>query len=152
MQVANLEAGKMYVNVHTLANASGEVRAQLANENVWVYNNIALSGANEVPAVTTTSSGKAYVTYNSVSSNFDYVLITNGLNAIGAHLHAGATGVAGPVLYSLTTPVNGSGNVTTIGSFTSVSAADAQTLKAGNTYINIHTVANADGELRGQVQ
>lgn len=150
-QVINLEAGKMYVNLHTGANANGEVRAQLANENVWVYNNITLSGANEVPAVTASSSGKAYVTYNSVSSSLDYVLITNALTATAAHLHSGATGSAGAVLYSLTTPVAGAGSVTTTGTVT-VSATDAQTLKAGNTYINIHTAANANGELRGQVQ
>ncbi|MBC7487833.1 MAG: CHRD domain-containing protein [Cytophagaceae bacterium] len=151
-QVANLEAGKMYVNVHTAANGNGEVRAQLANENVWVYNNITLSGANEVPAVTASSSGKAYVTYNALSSKLDYVLITNMLTANGAHLHAGAIGAAGAVLYTLTTPAAGAGDVTTTGTVNAVSATDAQTLKAGNTYINIHTATNASGELRGQVK
>ena len=152
-QQANLEAGKMYVNVHTTTNANGEVRAQLANENVWVYNNITLSGANEVPAVTTTSTGKAYVTYNASSSTLDYVLITNGMSgANGAHLHSGAIGANGAVLYALTTPASGAGDVTTAGTVTGVSAADAQTLKMGNTYINIHTATNAGGELRGQVK
>lgn len=151
-QQANLEAGKMYVNVHTATNGGGEVRTQLANENVWVYNSITLSGANEIPSVTATSSGMAYVTYNALSSTLDYVLITNGLSATAAHLHAGATGVAGNILYPLTTPVASANSITTTGTVTAVSAADAQILEMGNTYINIHTAANPGGELRGQVQ
>ncbi len=150
-QESNLEAGKLYVNVHTATNANGEVRAQLANEDVWVYNNITLSGANEVPAVTTTASGKGYATYNTKTSTLDYVLITSGLTATAAHIHSGASTTAGAVLYTLTTPAAGT-DVSTAGTITGVSATNAQSLEMGNTYFNIHTAANAGGELRGQIQ
>jgi trimeric autotransporter adhesin len=154
VQEANLEAGKMYVNIHSSTNPNGEVRAQLANENVSVFNNIILSGANQVPAVTTTASGKAYVTYNAITSSADYVLITNDFTPTSAHIHAGAAGVNGDVLYELTIPAAAAGPlaVTTSGTITSISAINAEALKAGNTYINLHTAVNMGGELRGQIQ
>lgn len=150
-QQASLEAGGLYVNVHSASNANGEVRAQLANSDVKVVNNILLSGNNEVPAVTTTASATAYVTYNDVSKILSYTIITTNLTSpTSAHIHEGDFGVAGGVVFTLTTPATGS--TTTTGTIASVTAAQKVLLDAGHLYFNIHTTANAGGELRGQVQ
>jgi hypothetical protein len=67
--------------------------------------------------------------------------------ATAAHVHAGAKGKAGPVIVALCgpckSPASGSARVT---------AAIAKTLDDGKAYVNVHTVKNPGGEIRGQVK
>jgi hypothetical protein len=93
----------------------------------------------------------------------DFVLrAQNIVNVTQAHIHVGAEGVNGPVIFWLFDPA-------TDGPFTSpvtgtLTAADlvqaggintfAQALEAirdGNTYVNVHTVVYPAGEIRGQI-
>jgi hypothetical protein len=67
--------------------------------------------------------------------------------AIAAHIHAGRVGRAGPVLVALCGPCrNGQRGVAT------VSHNQLRSIRAGRTYVNIHTARNAAGEIRGQVK
>jgi hypothetical protein len=66
----------------------------------------------------------------------------------GAHIHTGAKGKTGPVVVVLcgTTCRSGmSGNAT-------LSASFLKAMKAGKTYVNVHTTTNPSGEIRGQVK
>jgi len=73
---------------------------------------------------------------------------TSGITGTAAHIHEGAVGVAGPVIFPLTETTPGSGKWGT-----SVVLTDAQlaTLKAGGYYFNVHSAAFPDGEIRGQI-
>ena len=64
-----------------------------------------------------------------------------------AHIHAGKVGKAGGVIVALCGPCrNGQrGN-------TSISHAQLRSIRAGRTYVNVHTAKNAAGEIRGQVK
>ncbi len=58
-----LLSGGHYVNVHTPANTSGELRGQITPANIEVYG-VVPSGAQEVQAVTTDASGTDALTFN----------------------------------------------------------------------------------------
>jgi hypothetical protein len=66
--------------------------------------------------------------------------------AMAAHVHTGARGVSGPVIIPLCgpchSPLSGSATPT---------AVQIAALKAGKTYVNVHTAKNPGGEVRGQV-
>jgi hypothetical protein len=118
-----------------------------------------LSGRQEVPPVATPGSGSATVTVNPAMTEATVVVEVSGLSDITeAHIHFGDVGVDGPIIFplaegSFTSPLT----VTlTIGNFTpqeGVPTFDGamQALMNGRTYVNVHTAANPDGELRGQV-
>jgi len=133
-----------------------------------------LSGANEVPAVTTPATGTATLTVN--GDQIDYTVnVTNLQNAVVSHIHVAPAGQNGPVRLNLCgtgdpLPACSSGtgvlatgsNGTTVGdpaiSFDSLLSA----IRAGNAYVNVHTSTpgctagdpgcNPGGEIRGQIQ
>jgi CHRD domain len=112
----------------------------------------AASGAQEVPAVTTTGAGTLTGSYDTVSKQLIYSISWTGLSdsARMAHFHGPAlAGENAAVLDPLTIVTNGiSGTATdTI----TASAALHSALLAGKVYYNVHTLANPDGEIRGQV-
>jgi len=88
---------------------------------------------------------------------------TSMMNVIQAHIHVGAPGVAGPIVVGLflsaaggTGPISGQfarGSITA-GSLTASVSLDSlkNLLKSGNSYVNVHTILNPAGEIRGQVR
>ena len=108
-----------------------------------------LTGAQEVPPVTTQGKGSAEVTFDPASKKVSWTVTYSGLSgpATAAHFHGPAepgknAGVAVPIPDQAKSPVTGSAT------FSDAQAAD---LQAGRYYINIHTAANPGGEIRGQV-
>jgi CHRD domain len=67
--------------------------------------------------------------------------------ATAAHVHSGAKGKAGPVIVPLCSPCKSPASGTA-----RVTAAVAKMLQSGNTYVNVHTGKNPNGEIRGQVK
>ena len=67
--------------------------------------------------------------------------------ALAAHVHLGAPGKAGKVVVPLCGPCR-SGR----GATTSVTAVAAAAMIAGKAYVNVHTKANPNGEIRGTVK
>ena len=66
--------------------------------------------------------------------------------AIAAHIHIGARGVAGPVVVPLCGPCrNGQVGKATI------NARTIAAIEGGKAYVNVHTVKNMAGEVRGQI-
>ncbi|KFE67115.1 CHRD domain-containing protein [Hyalangium minutum] len=117
-----------------------------------------LSGAAEKPsAVTTTGSGSTDVTVDGKKIEVTGSFKDLSGNATAAHIHgpADASSTAG-VFCNLTVPAAASGSITTdknAGSCGAIELTEAQVadFEAGKYYINIHTAANANGEIRGQL-
>ena len=110
-------------------------------------NKLALSGANEVPAVTTPASATGTITVapdHSVSGS----VTATGMAPTAAHIHQGAAGVNGPVIVPLTQ----SGNVFTVPAGAKLTDAQYDAYKAGNLYVNIHSAAHPGGEIRVQLK
>ena len=140
----DLVDGHFYVNVHTAANPGGELRGQLMMPGEILYS-ASLSGANEVPAVTTSATGGAQFILDPSGASLRYEAVFTGLTATASHIHTGALGVNGAVLYPLTLTAAGAKGTQ------SVTPGDVTTLNAGGMYINAHTSANPGGEIRGQI-
>ncbi|MCC6747276.1 MAG: CHRD domain-containing protein [Deltaproteobacteria bacterium] len=147
-----LLTGRIYVNVHTQTNTGGEIRGQCGPLNLAAT----LTGAEEVPPVTSSGLGSAALFVPSDHSRIEVTLTASGLsNITAAHIHAGAKGTSGGVLFPLALASFASPLTKTL------KAADlsgggtfAEALRAiveGKTYVNVHTQANPGGELRGQL-
>ena len=124
-----------------------------------------LSSKNEVPSHKTKSMGKAEFTLSKDGKQLTYKLyVKNVVDATAAHIHSGKKGENGPPLVGLYseekkgkfTGVLAQGIITDaelIGSLQGKTLADLVTLlKSGETYVNVHTVAFPDGEIRGQIK
>jgi len=111
--------------------------------------NVTLSGAEEVPPVTTSGSGSGTITVNDDKSVSGSVKIT-GFTATVAHIHIGERGKIGPVILPFTKGSDGS----TFSAPAGAKLTDKQyeAYKAGNLYFNAHSAANKGGEVRGQLK
>ncbi|HMO47054.1 MAG TPA: CHRD domain-containing protein [Rubrivivax sp.] len=106
-----------------------------------------LSGANEVPPVTTAASGTGTITVADDGSVSGSVKAT-GLSATMAHIHLGARDKNGPVIIALTQSANGEWPVP---AGAKLSAEQMRSCKAGELYVNVHTEAHKGGEIRAQL-
>ncbi|RWM25966.1 CHRD domain-containing protein [Mesorhizobium sp.] len=108
-----------------------------------------LDGGQQNPPVTTKGKGTATLTFNTTSKKLSWNVKYSGLSgpASGAHIHGPAAKgeSADPVIpfKKLKSPIKGSATLTD---------AQATDLEAGKYYVNIHTAANPDGEIRGQIE
>ena len=143
-QITSLDAGELYVNVHSAANPGGELRGQIGRE---VYT-AKLSGGQQNPAVSTSASGQGIVVLNPRTGLIDAKLTLIGMTATAAHIHTGALGTNGAVVVDMHTHTAG---VYVGHPSTPLSAADIASLRAGNLYFNAHSAAHPSGEVRGQI-
>lgn len=107
----------------------------------------ALSGSQEVPAVSTSASGRSTISVASDRSVSGAVIVT-GMEPTAAHIHQGAMGMNGPVILPLakTAPM-------TFAVPAGAKLTDAQyaALKEGKLYVNVHSAAHPGGEIRMQM-
>jgi len=113
---------------------------------VIVTFNATLNGTSEVPANTSTATGSATGSYNKTTKVLTVSLTYTGITPTMGHIHVGAVGVSGPVVFPFT-------NLMSPISFTSPALTVAQEtdLLANNYYVNLHTDAFPAGEIRGQL-
>ncbi len=149
--LADLLSGNIYINLHTTANPNGEIRGQLLKDNKIAFDAL-LNGAQEVPAVTTTAIGLANLKLNTTLDTLTYDIVLNGLagQATGAHIHMGAVGVSGGVIYDMSSDINGN-RITGIATGAAITNSFLSDLLKGNFYVNVHNNANPNGEIRGQI-
>ncbi len=107
-----------------------------------------LGGANEVPAVTTTATGKAVGTYNKTTKILNLSITYDGITPTAWHIHKAAAGVNGSVIFNFGTAFS-----TPFAYATPTALTDAQEtdLLGGLNYVNIHSAKAAGGEIRGQL-
>lgn len=109
---------------------------------------VMLSGAAEVPAVTTSARGSGSFSVGADHSISGSVTVT-GTDATMAHIHEGAPGKNGPPVVSLDKTTGGKWSVP---AGAKLSEAQYQSFLAGNLYINVHSDAHKGGEIRGQLK
>ena len=109
-----------------------------------------LDGSQQSPPVTTKGKGTATLTFDTTKKKLSWNVKYSGLSgpATAAHIHGPAAmgANAAPVIPfkgKLKSPIKGSAELTD---------AQAADLAAGNYYVNVHTAANKDGEIRGQIE
>jgi CHRD domain len=131
-----------------------------------------LSGAQEVPTVTTDTTGQIQVEFDAGLTQAEFELsVFNGVGVMVAHFHCGRAGENGPVVVFLFGPVSGgidvdgklaAGTVTNadfmgvdcvpvIGRPVNNIASLFFAARDGLIYANVHTVAHSGGEARGQL-
>jgi len=109
---------------------------------------VSLTGAQEVPPVTTAGTGQGSITIGpdkSVSGS----VTTVGVEGTMAHIHLAAAGQNGPVIVPMTKSAE---NVWSIPAGATLTDPQYQSFKDGNLYINVHSAANKAGEIRGQLK
>lgn len=143
-QAADLLAGRMYANVHSAANPGGEVRGQIYAP-VRMAN---LTGAAEVPPVNSSATGTGWLSVNPFTLGVAGRIETTLTTGTAAHVHRGASTVAGPVVIPLTSPSPGAWATAAGATLTDELLAR---FMEGNLYYNVHTAANPGGEIRGQL-
>lgn len=107
-----------------------------------------LTGAQEVPPVSTKASGKSTITVADDKSVTGSVIIDD-MNATAAHIHQGAPGANGPVIIPLTKSAD---KTFAVPSKTRLTDSQYAAYKAGNLYINVHSAAHPGGEIRVQLK
>ena len=110
----------------------------------------ALSGASEVPPVTTAAKGMFTARYLPENGLFMWNMNYEGLSgaATMAHIHGPATEAQNAgIVIGFNNPISSpmSGQVT-------LTPAQFADLKDGKWYVNVHTAANRPGEIRGQIK
>ncbi|MDB6035457.1 MAG: hypothetical protein JWM16_5795 [Verrucomicrobiales bacterium] len=149
-QRALILAGKTYVNVHTSANSSGEIRGQIAP----VLMEATLNGANQRPTpVITPGTGSAHLSLvgTQLTLNVTYRNLTGP--ATLAHIHGPASAFAATGVLVDLVPLNG-GSFGVSGGLAGTVTLTPQQLAYvidGLTYLNVHTSVNGSGEIRGQI-
>jgi plastocyanin len=123
--------------------------------------NLTLTGANEVPPVTTNATGKFLATAGTNSLSFTLTASGSATGFTMAHIHQGAPGTNGPIVAFLFGPVTaGVGSINVSGTITQADlvgplagnmAGFMAALQAGNLYVNAHTIANPGGEIRAWI-
>lgn len=121
----------------------------LAAANLHAESPISMSliGAAEVPPVTTTATGKVNISAlpnRTVSGNID----VTGMVPTMAHIHEGAVGKNGPPIITL---IKKSDKVFTVPADAKFSEAQYTSYLAGNLYVNVHSEAHPNGEIRAQL-
>lgn len=125
-----------------------------------------LSGDQEVPPIDTQMNGRVKIRVNDDASAAEFTLtVNNGVRVQQAHIHCGAPGANGPIVVWLAGfraegwDIDGQwvGNTT----FTDANIVEpscgttvadlVQSMQAGMTYANVHTVAHPGGEIRGNI-
>jgi len=145
-QVAALAAGGLYYNAHSTANPGGEIRGQIGRD---VFT-APMSPAQEVPPPVSAATGSGFLSLDPVTRKFTARIAVTGVAATMAHIHEGAAGVNGPILFHLTESPAGSG-VWVSAADATLTEAQLATLKAGGLYFNVHSAAFPGGEIRGQI-
>jgi hypothetical protein len=109
---------------------------------------VKLSGGQEVPPVETQAAGSGTITVNDDKSVSGSVT-TTGIKATAAHIHEAAAGKNGPVAIPLEKK---SDNEFAVPAGAKLSDAQYKALKAGNLYVNVHSDAHKNGEIRAQLK
>ncbi len=150
-QIDSLLNTPVYINVHSAQVNSGLVRGQL-DKNIALAMDIALSGANEVPEVTTTATGNAILRLTDDKVLYSKVTVQNlesDDTLTVSHIHRGGAGANGGVRIFLCAAESDFGILKV-----SDPLHDSlyNMLTRDPMYVNVHSRRHGAGLIRGQVR
>jgi len=151
--LSNMLKGNLYLNVHNTANPNGEIRGQVYRLLREGYT-ATIDGMQSMPMVTTNAHGTLVASVDRNQTDLHYMVVVDGITANGIHFHKGAMGQGGAVLFDITPTFANNGafgywKSTDASPFTT---ANSLSFRNDSVYVNLHTVANPNGEIRGQVE
>ncbi len=145
-QLSALNAGGLYVNVHTDLHPGGQIRGQIGRTTLTTK----MAGSQENPPTPSLASGTGVFSVDPLTRALSARVVTSGLTATAAHIHAGAIGVNAPVSIGFVQTESGSG-IWIPPANTALTAEQYQSFISGGTYFNVHSAAFPGGEIRGQI-
>ncbi|MFD2613986.1 CHRD domain-containing protein [Paenibacillus gansuensis] len=124
-----------------------------------------LRGRNEVPPVRTIATGNAVIQLNRSGNRLLFRLVIQNITRVTqAHIHLGRRGENGPIVAFLFGPSKFGisvrrgvirGTLTRndlVGPLSGMTIRDlVREIESGNAYVNVHTIQNPNGEIRGQL-
>ena len=108
---------------------------------------VKLLGTEEVPSIQSAATGSGTISGHADKTVHGSVT-TQGLAGTAAHIHEAVAGKSGPVVIALTKD----GDTYSVPKDAKLTDAQFASYKAGNLYVNVHTAAHPDGEIRGQIK
>lgn len=108
---------------------------------------VKLSGAEEVPPVSTPGSGSGSFRV-AEDGTITGSVTTKDVQGTMAHIHRAPKGQNGPIIV----PLDKNGDTYSVPAGRKLTKEQLEDLKKGNLYVNVHTNANKGGEVRGQIQ
>jgi len=109
---------------------------------------VMLSGAHEVPAVTTSAKGDGTISIGDDKAVSGSVTTSDVVGTM-AHIHEAASGKNGPPIITLEKKGDDQWMVPANAKLTD---AQYKAYKAGNLYVNVHSDAHKGGEIRDQLK
>lgn len=142
------------------------VSAAFAAENVSFHAKAKLDGKEEVPKVKTKAKGDADFKLSMDRKEMTYKLTVKEIqNPTVAHIHNGKKGTSGPPVANLFPGPKKQGKFSGVLAEGTLTQKDlsgdlkgktldalVDMIKSGNAYVNVHTEAFPDGEIRGQLK
>jgi hypothetical protein len=135
---------RLLLRLAAAAALAGPLAAGAAAKNVVVQ----LSGKNEVPPVQTNGAGQGTFTIND-DKTISGSITTTGVPGSAAHIHLGAQGKNGPVAIPL---AKSGDNGWSVAPNAKLNDDQYRAYQSGDLYVNVHTPAHPDGEIRGQLK
>jgi plastocyanin len=145
LNLKDLMQGELYINIHSTAFPTGEIRGQLKRQDVLVSMLMNGALANGGAGTGSTKVGFTVATLSANLKTLSMHTEHNVASPIDAHVHFGAPNVEGPIRFGFSSPASPSDEVWNL------TATDVTDLLAGNLYINIHSTPFPSGEIRGQL-
>lgn len=105
-----------------------------------------LSGRQEVPPNGSAARGGCFGQLDRTARAFSLVCTHNIADPTVVHIHRGAPGANGDVVFDLGSPVS-----PIEATWTNMTPAQVADLLAGNYYVNVHAGGRPSGEIRGQI-
>ncbi len=144
------DVNELYFNVHSTQAPGGLVRGQV-NADIEMAEYVTLTGANEVPAVTTTATGTALIRLTSEKKIYIKEIITNlesGDALTASHIHLAAVGVNGAVILGF---YSGTADFGTV-KVSTLTDALYTSIKTDPIYVNAHSTNHPAGIVRAQIR
>jgi hypothetical protein len=111
---------------------------------------VVLVGDKEVPPVVSAAKGTLTANYNPSTRVMSYDVRSEGVIPSAAHFHLAPVGVSGPIIMPIEMRQENGTVYRATGNWT-LTPEQAIALMAGRVYVNVHSIAYPNGEIRAQL-